>query len=491
MKAPSKKDLTANNVNSFNLIYCPDCKSIPEIQLETKEEKLLFSKVCKCQPELGKPINDFIEILFDNKIKFKICEKGISHGLAVDFCTECLKWFCPKCYKEHESSVLDHITINSKDKLDIKSLCENVNCSNKNIDFYCQNCSKNLCKKCIDEHDKNHNIIEYKDFFKNKNFLTFKANVKEVSELIDKKNLEYKKIIIYIENIIKNIKELFQKNLEKNGNLLKLYESMIDTYQLTSKFKNYQIRKSILNAFQVKDIFENDDFDIRNLLKFEAKNLNQNVAYFKKEAENISYLNLFVHDKDYIKIESIDTKNLDFKININGPDNSYKFENKNFSEFIKESMKNKIILDYKCVKHNKQYKYFCLKCKVNFCEKCKEHEAHKEYLYNLAKETAQITDIDNKKIINNLELEKINSLQNKFNEWIKEFKLKMTYYFNNIKFILHCKDEIFNKIKNKEYNYSYVLNCNYIINKLQIGKKLDLNIYQKICHILLNLVMIF
>ena len=129
-------------------------------------------------------------------------------------------------------------------------------------------------------------------------------------------------------------------------------------------------------------------------------------------------------------------------------------------------------LKYLCDNHNEYYKYFCLKCNVNFCEKCKEHEEHKDYYYDLSKEISQINDISNKKTNNKKELETINALQKEFKNWIKEFDSKMNNYFESMKFILNCKDEIFDDVEIKKYNYSYVLNCNYIINKLQIEKKI-------------------
>ena len=49
----------------------------------------------------------------------------------------------------------------------------------------------------------------------------------------------------------------------------------------------------------------------------------------------------------------------------------------------------------------------------------------------------------------------------------------MTNYFESFRFILDIREEIFNNLENKKFNYSYVLNCNYIINKLKIEKKLE------------------
>ncbi len=296
-----------------------------------------------------------------------------------------------------------------------------------------------------------------------------------MSNYAKEKNTEYANIIGDIENIVKNLKESFEKKVERNNNLLKLYEPMISTYEITNKINNYQIRKSILNAYSVKNIFKAEENYIRNSILIEFKNINKKIEDFTDEnsLNETCYLNLFHYD-DYIKIDSIDTKNFEFKINCICPNNSHKFENKNLSEFFNENNQNNTNLNYVnyiCENHNESYKYFCSKCNVNFYEKCKEHEEHKENLYDLSKEIAQISDIDNKKINNKKELEDIVTLQKEYKKWIKEFDSKMTNYFENVKFILGCKDEIFINLENKKYNYSYVLNCNYIINKIQIEKK--------------------
>ena len=320
--------------------------------------------------------------------------------------------------------------------------------------------------------------------------------MKDLSNWIKEKNSEYTKIIDEIEYAIKNIKELLEKKKQSDNNLLKLFESMIDTYEVTKKLNNYQIRKSIKNFYSVKDIFKIEEKNAGYYsLIYEFKKMNLAIKNFtnKKILNDICYLNLLHCPtcKDYIKIESIDTKNLEFNIKCYCPKNSHKFENKNLSEFINENKQNINYFNYLCYNHNECYKYFCLKCNVNFCEKCKEHDEHKGNVYDLSKEISQISDINNKKIDNKKKLENIDCLQKEFEEWIKEFNLKMINYFANIKCILHIKDEIFNYLENKKYNYSYVLSCNYIINKLQIEKILEPKFYQKICHILLNMVMIF
>ena len=473
-------DLILNDKKSFQLIYCFSCKSFPEIEIKNKGKELLFSKICKCQPQLEKSINELNMILFNNREKKKICQKDNDHGIAVEFCTMCLKWYCSKCSIEHKSIEPNHITIKLNEKIEINTLCENENCSDKGkIEFYCKNCLKNLCLKCKMEHDKKHEIIIYEDFFKKENIIKFKRDVKEVSDFIKEKNSEYSKIIGDIENIIKNLKNLLEIQKQRYHYLLKLYESMIDTYALTYKINNYQIRKNILNAYSVKDIFKKEENYNRDILLIEIENLNKKIIELKDvktpNEKKIDFLNLLHCPlcKDYIKIESIETKNLEFKIKFNCPKNLHKFENKILSEFINENKQNNIFTNYICENHNECYKYFCLKCNVNFCEKCKEHEEHKENIYDLSKEIALISDINNKKLNNKKELENIEALQIEFKQWIKEFDLKMVNYFESIKFILHCKDEIFNNIDNKKYNYFYVLNCNYIINKLQIEKKFE------------------
>ena len=293
--------------------------------------------------------------------------------------------------------------------------------------------------------------------------------------MIKENNLEYEKIFEEIEYIIKSIKELFKKKKERNKNLLKLFESLIDTYELTNKINNYQIRKNILNVYPVKNIFKLEEKYYIDSFIFEFKNLSKKITDFTepKKSDEISFINILhcPSCKNFIKIESIDTNDLEFKIKFNCPKDSNKFEDKNLSNFINENKKNNIIYNYLCDKHNESNKYFCSKCNINFCEKCKEHEEHKNNIYNFSKELLQISDINNKKINNKKELENTISLQEEYENWIKELDLKMTNYFENVKFILNCKDEIFNNLEHQKYNYSYALNCNYIIEKLQIVKK--------------------
>jgi len=131
---------------------------------------------------------------------------------------------------------------------------------------------------------------------------------------------------------------------------------MINTYELTNKVNNYQIRKSILNSYSVKDIFKIEEKCHRESILSNFKNLNKKIEDFLdgNSLNETCYLNLF-HCNDYIKIESIDTKNLEFKINCNCPKNSHKFENKNLSEFINENKHNNINLNYVnylCNNHN-------------------------------------------------------------------------------------------------------------------------------------------
>ena len=109
-----------NRIKCPNLIYCSSCKNIPEIKIENKGKEILFSKVCKCKPESEKSINDLIKIIFNQKENKKICQKDLSHGIAEEFCTNCLNWFCQKCSKEH-NSLSNHITIKSNGNFEITS----------------------------------------------------------------------------------------------------------------------------------------------------------------------------------------------------------------------------------------------------------------------------------------------------------------------------------------------------------------------------------
>ena len=88
---PNLSNIIPNNIKPLNLIYCFQCKTIPEIKLENKGKEILFSKICKCKPELDKSINDLIKILSSNNEKNNVCQKDANHGIAQEFCTDCLK----------------------------------------------------------------------------------------------------------------------------------------------------------------------------------------------------------------------------------------------------------------------------------------------------------------------------------------------------------------------------------------------------------------
>ena len=131
-----------------------------------------------------------------------------------------------------------------------------------------------------------------------------------------------------------------------------------------------------MNAGSVKYIFNIDEKSAYDSLKTEVDDLNKKINDLiekLKSNNNISNLNLLCCPacEEYIKIESIDTKELEFKIKFNCPKNSHKFENKNLSEFIKENKQNNININYLCDYHNEYYKYFCLKCNVIFSKNAK------------------------------------------------------------------------------------------------------------------------
>ena len=82
------------------------------------------------------------------------------------------------------------------------------------------------------------------------------------------------------------------------------------------------------------------------------------------------------------------------------------------------------IKDFNCVFHNEKYNSYCLKCKINLCEKCKiSHKNH-----NIK--------------INEFELNNINNLENIFFEYKK--------IFFSINLYKNIKNEILTKINNNE-----------------------------------------
>lgn len=225
----------------------------------------------------------------------------------------------------------------------------------------------------------------------------------------------------------------------------------------------------------------------------------------KKKLNISSFLNEFSHSKylcfDCKKIitdyKSISSCSFCLKIFCNECiKNHCKFfpEHKTFFLYLK---------DFICVIHNENYNSYCLKCKINLCDKCKiSHQNHN--IKNNEFELNNINKLENiffeyKKIFLSIDLYKNikNDILNKINNKENKEKIEKSYnsfYNRNEKIfeIIKINFSVFNSIKpnynyiilknilnNKNYNKDFIPNYNNLKNFNEIINKLLKDFYMK------------
>ena len=188
---------------------CSECKE--NAILELNDYKIKLSE-CKNKHLINLLISEYeINRSIDlSKIECSICKntKYKTFENTMYICKNCKIILCPLCKNNHNQN---HNVIN----YDLKnSLCLN---HNDLYIGYCQSCSINICLKCQKEHKK-HDILFFGEILPDKDELLKKLN--------DFKQ-EKDKLIDDINDMINKLMD-FKENLET---LYKIYFDMVDKYE--------------------------------------------------------------------------------------------------------------------------------------------------------------------------------------------------------------------------------------------------------------------
>ena len=108
-----------------------------------------------------------------------------------------------------------------------------------------------------------------------------------------------------------------------------------------------------------------------------------------------------------------------------------------------------------CLLHKKRYSKYCLKCKLNLCELCENHNNHyieifKE-IYPLKEEIAHFNNEVNK--FKNYEIKKVNEIRTLIIKSINE-NITNYNYINNIKNIIRSISLNYDYIRQKDIKYT-------------------------------------
>ena len=236
-------DGNENIINSEDII-CPECQELCRYEIKNYNIKLYD---CKNGHErknirLNEYMNtqniDLSKIICD---KCQNNDKSTSYDNKFFICGECKMNLCPICKSNHDKS---HLIINYDSK---NYICYK---HNENYVKYCENCKKDLCFCCLQEHNE-HDIVNYedelvniKDILKSMNKLRitidkYKQNLKELITKINKV-IEY--VDIYYD-INKKILDNYQKGKKRNYNLIlnlkELQNSINEQIEIISGDQDY------------------------------------------------------------------------------------------------------------------------------------------------------------------------------------------------------------------------------------------------------------
>ena len=328
------------SLDSFERIiyHCPDCFNLPLIKIDS--DLINATSTCDKNHKYEKiSINDLYQKLIDSSINLdsnninknvvcfqckKACEKKNSEDLSkilegFGYCHGCEKIICSSCVKIHEENEKKKDPINHK----LVPLDKYINfcpLHRNKYSAYCFDCKKNTCVKCT-EH-RQHKKYHFDDY------LLLEEDVKKYKQNIFNLRINCENLENQINSILDKIRNDFHQSMQKNIDILKFNEFLLDAYQ-TNQF-NYFYLQNVLNNFSNLEIINKKltEKDIKTQLidmiqEMKLEEINNETKEVKiKEGELLNV----TQTQNITKINNIDY-NKDTVLNIENP--TFKIEKYN------------------------------------------------------------------------------------------------------------------------------------------------------------------
>ena len=337
------------SLDSFERIiyHCPDCFNLPLIKIDS--DLINATSTCDKNHKYEKiSINDLYQKLIDSSINLdsnninknvvcfkckKACEKKNSEDLSkilegFGYCHGCEKIICSSCVKIHEENEKKKDPINHK----LVPLDKYINfcpLHRNKYSAYCFDCKKNTCVKCT-EH-RQHKKYHFDDY------LLLEEDVKKYKQNIFNLRTNCENLENQINSILDKIRNDFHQTMQKNIDILKFNEFLLDAYQ-TNQF-NYFYLQNVLNNFSNLEVINKKltEKDIKTQLidmiqEMKLEEINNEIKEVKiKEGEllnvtqtqNITKINNIDYNKDTV----LNIENPTFKIEKNNSINNNKNSN--------------------------------------------------------------------------------------------------------------------------------------------------------------------
>ena len=291
------------NENQFypKLLICPKCTMrIPLLPLfinyinENGTIELLLK--CECGNSVRLPLNDFLNLKVekeDKVIKCYICSSN-SPNNDYKYCFNCNKFYCNECREIFKESEKEHIF--SKRRIFFNCICEKH--INHKIEFFCNNCSQLLCKKCNKRH-LNHNVKSLKDYYNELSERTIdklKDEINNKFKINEEEKNKFIEIISNDDNYINTKKDfelVYEINKRLNEEILKYIELLHSNFIFSKDFLNYYL-------------LCNFDYTTRlNKTEFKIKDKN-NLEKYSKEIINYFKTNYIITFEYFYFFQNID-----------------------------------------------------------------------------------------------------------------------------------------------------------------------------------------
>ena len=226
-----------NNLFSKNLLLCNKCLSIPKVDINPYNHKII--SICPNNHEINPISLDlYLKEELNKKILCSLCNK-INELDNLLYCKNCLSIICDKCSNKHISN---HQVIKYAD---INILCINHHIKNN---FICLTCNKEICEKCLESREhinhKTHNKNEYLNLLEKK----ISNNLK--NELITKVQKEKKQIELIKDMLMKKINNYTEIKYIEN----KINQRILNNYEAyPNNFNSIYNINNILNNYDISE----------------------------------------------------------------------------------------------------------------------------------------------------------------------------------------------------------------------------------------------
>ena len=218
---------------------------------------------------------------------------------------------CENQHSIHNMNIREYFQKSNKkndyNEKEIITLCQE---HKENYQFFCKNCHKNICNKCLSESHQNHNMIKFQDIKpSNEEISNLKNSIKNEIKITS----EFFTLEFY--RWIEELKDKFEDLMDIISNKNKLYNKIISNYE--SGNLNYQIIHNI--KVVIKDQMT------RNPISKELAKLLTIITSSKKEKKE----GLFNPEKNQQFLHILDIENCSLESNANLPVNKANINNNN------------------------------------------------------------------------------------------------------------------------------------------------------------------